>query len=141
MDEAITEEPSGSFVNHLTYYSPLLNLGNSAKQLPNTSTMEAIEVFTRSMTIAEFKKEMGIDGIKAIKPGSGKPFFRMYKDGEPVLDPQDATKQLGGRCSDNGYELAVDGKADQLEVCWFTPDGGEPSWMLKSKDSAKGVML
>ena len=102
---------------------------------------EIAEVFTRSMTIAEFKKEMGIDSVKVIKPGSGKPFFRYYKGGEPVLDPQDATKQLGGRCSDNAYELAVEGKVDELEICWFAPEGGEPSWMLKSKDSAKGIML
>ena len=114
--------------------------------IPNTSTMESVEVFTRSMTIAEFKKAQGIDGIKAIKPGSGTPFFRYYKGGEVVKDPSDPSKELGGRCSNNAYELAeackVDPtKIDQLEVCWFSPDGGEPSWMLKSKDSAKGIML
>jgi hypothetical protein len=100
--------------------------------------MEAT-VFTQAMSLADFKSAQAITGIKAIKPGSGKPFFRMYKDGE-VCKAADGT-EMGGRCSDNAYALAEAGEADKLEVCWFTPDGGEPSWMLKSKDSAKGIML
>ncbi len=102
--------------------------------------MEAT-VFTRSMTIAEFKTANSIDSLKAIPLSSGTRFFRMYKDGEVVVDPADPSKELGGRCSTRAYELIEAGEFDKIEVCWYAPEGGEPSWMLKSKDSAKGIMF
>lgn len=86
-------------------------------------------VFTKQQSVTDFKASQGITELNILCKSGGKPFFRTSKE------------DLGGRVSDSAYEFIQDGEIDKIEVAWFEPEEGEASWMIKSKNSIKGISI
>ncbi len=72
-----------------------------------------MSVFTKTTSISNFASQNGITGIDLIKnPNTGKIFGK-------------ASNDTTFRVSDKVSVLSMD-----LQVSWFTPENGEPSWLI-----------